>query len=102
MPMPTILLRLKQVLIRLACGKTKFDEDYRFHSADDPFVPNTEIPRLKPIALGERNIAFLESELDDLIDALARRRSAEPSQPASKPPEQARSAHADRSARGGA
>jgi hypothetical protein len=69
--MPRILLRPKQVLIRLACGKTKFEEDYRFHTPDDPCVPNTDIPRLKPIFLGERNIAFLEHELDKLIDGLA-------------------------------
>jgi hypothetical protein len=69
--MPRILLPLKQVLIRLACGKTKFEEDYRFHTPDDPYVPNTDIPRLKPIPIGERNIAFLEHELDELIDELA-------------------------------
>ena len=56
---------------KFGCGKTKFDDDYRFHSADDPFVPNTDIPRLKPIPLGERNIGYLEHEADALIDALA-------------------------------
>lgn len=76
--MARIILRLKQVLNRLACGKTKFDDDYRFHSADDPYVPGTNIPRLKPIPLGERNIGYLEHEVDELIDALAELRDAVP------------------------
>ena len=70
--MARIILRLKQVLNRLACGKTKFEEDYRFHTAADPYVPGKEVPRLKPIPLGPRNIGFLEHELDALIDALAK------------------------------
>jgi predicted DNA-binding transcriptional regulator AlpA len=74
--MAKIILRLKQVLSRLACGKTKFEEDYRHHTPDDPHVPGTDIPRVKPIPLGERNIGFLESEIDDLIDALAALRDA--------------------------
>jgi predicted DNA-binding transcriptional regulator AlpA len=74
--MPRIILRLKDVLNRLACGKTKFDDDYRHHSDDDPYVPGTNIPRVKPIPLGERNIGYLEHEVDELIDALAKLRDA--------------------------
>jgi predicted DNA-binding transcriptional regulator AlpA len=74
--MARIILRLKQVLNRLACGKTKFEEDYRYHTADDPCVPGTDIPRVKPIPLGPRNIGFLEHEIDALIDALAELRDA--------------------------
>jgi predicted DNA-binding transcriptional regulator AlpA len=69
--MAKIILRLKQVLNRLACGKTKFEEDYRYHTPDDPYVPGTDIPRVKPIPLGPRNVGFLEHEIDELIDALA-------------------------------
>src|SRR5262245_22726687 len=65
------LLRPKATWAKLACGKTKFEEHYRFHSADDPFVPNTEIPRPKPVPLGPRNIAYVEQEADELVDALA-------------------------------
>jgi hypothetical protein len=65
------ILRPKQTWASLGCGKTKFETDYRFHSADDPFVPGTNIRRLKPIKLGERNVGFLEHELDALIEALA-------------------------------
>jgi hypothetical protein len=59
---------------KLACGKTKFETHYRWHSDADPFVPDTKIPRLKPISLGERNIAYLEHEGDALINALAKLR----------------------------
>jgi hypothetical protein len=77
-----MILRLKQVRNRLACGKTKFEEDYRWHTAADPDVPGMPgVKRLKPIPLGERNIGFLEHELDALIDALAAARDVTPPTP---------------------
>jgi hypothetical protein len=69
---PRKILRPKETWKKLACGKTKFDEDYEFHDPADPYVPGTEIPRLKPIPLGPRNKGFLEHEADALIDALAK------------------------------
>ena len=70
--MSRTILRLKQVLIRVGCGKTKWDEDYRYHSDDDPDVPGAPgVKRVKPIPLGERNIGYLENEVDKLIDGLA-------------------------------
>ena len=73
---PQKILRPKASYEKLACGKTKFDEDYRYHSPDNSFVPGTDIPRLKPIPLGERNIGYLEHEVDALIAALAKLRDA--------------------------
>jgi predicted DNA-binding transcriptional regulator AlpA len=73
---PRKILRPKETWAKLGCGKTTFEKLYRFHRANDPFVPNTEIRRLKPVPLGERNIGFLEHEADDLIDALAELRDA--------------------------
>jgi hypothetical protein len=71
------ILRPNDALERLACGRTKFDEDYRHHSNDDPYVPGTDdVPRLKAIPLSERNIGYLESEVDALVDALVARRDA--------------------------
>src|SRR5262245_37267953 len=71
--MAKIILRLKQVLNRLACGKTKFDDDYRHHSDDDPYVTGAPaVKRLKPIPLGKRNKGYLEHEVDELINALAK------------------------------
>ena len=74
MKKPRNILRPKATYQKFGCGKTKFDEDYRYHGPDNPFVPNTEIPRLKPLPLGERNIGYLEHEADKLIDALAKLR----------------------------
>jgi predicted DNA-binding transcriptional regulator AlpA len=104
---PKRIIRLKEACNHLACRRTKFDEDYRYHTADDPYVPGTNVPRVKSIPLGPRTIGFLEHEIDALIDALAKAgghseskaknqkaarelalRDAEPSpQPASKPPD---------------
>jgi len=69
---PRKLLRPKETWAKLACGKTKFEEHYRYHSDDDPYVPGARgVKRLKPVPLGVRNIAFLEHEADELVDALA-------------------------------
>jgi len=68
---PRRIVRRKEACGRLGCGRTKFIEDYEFHSADEPNVPGTEIPRVKPIPLGPVNVGFLEQALDALIDALA-------------------------------
>jgi predicted DNA-binding transcriptional regulator AlpA len=68
---PKRIARRKEACARLGCGKTKFDEDYEYHDPADPCVPGTEIPRLKPIHLGPRNVGFLDAEIDELIDALA-------------------------------
>jgi predicted DNA-binding transcriptional regulator AlpA len=69
------ITRPKEGYHRLGCGHTKFWEDYVLNDPDDPFVPNTKIPRLKRIPLGPRNIGFLDSEIDELIDALAAERT---------------------------
>jgi predicted DNA-binding transcriptional regulator AlpA len=41
-----------------------------------PFVPGTEIPRVRPVPLGPRNIGYLDAEIDELIDAIAELRDA--------------------------
>jgi hypothetical protein len=68
---PRKILRRKEACGRLGCGRTKFIEDYEFHDAADPFVPGTQIRRVRSIRLGPVNSGFLEHELDALIDALA-------------------------------
>jgi hypothetical protein len=70
------IVREKEACDRLACRRTKYREHYRFNDPTKPFVPGTQIARLKPIPLGPRNIGFLESEIDALIDALAALRDA--------------------------
>jgi predicted DNA-binding transcriptional regulator AlpA len=76
MQMPKRIVRKKEAWLRLGCGHSKFHEAYVLRDPADPFVPGTEIPRLKPIPLGSRNIGFLDHEIDELIDALAELRNA--------------------------
>jgi len=69
---PRKILRPKETWNKLGCGKTKFEQDYRWHSDNDPDVPGAPgVKRLKPIPLGPRNIGFPENEIDELIEALA-------------------------------
>jgi hypothetical protein len=65
------ILRRKEAMSRLSCGLTKFTSDYEYRNEAEPFVPGTEIPRLRPIRLGPRYRGYLEHELDGLIEALA-------------------------------
>jgi predicted DNA-binding transcriptional regulator AlpA len=63
---------------RLGVGKTMFDENY-VDRGSNPVVPNTDIPRLRPVQLGPRAIGFFSDEIDDLIEALRRLRDTSPS-----------------------
>jgi hypothetical protein len=65
------IVRERGACDKLGCGRTKLREDYRLTDPASPFVPDTEIRRLKPVPLGPRNIGYLEHEIDALIDALA-------------------------------
>jgi predicted DNA-binding transcriptional regulator AlpA len=94
--MPEVILRLKEVLTRLAVGKTKFETQYRATAGAEPCIPNTDIPRITPIPLGPRNIGFLESEVDALIAALAELRADPPA--AREPIERCAKARAKRNA----
>ena len=73
---PKRIVREPEAYSQLGCRRTKFRTDYRFNDPANPNVPNTDIPRLRPISLGPRNRGYLDSEIDQLIDALAERRDA--------------------------
>jgi hypothetical protein len=77
---PRVLLRLKATLEKFACGKTKFNDDIRWHSDIDPYVTGTTIPRLRPVPMGPKVVAFFEHEADEILDALAALRDASPAQ----------------------
>ena len=74
---PKRIVRKKEAYGRLGCGHTKFYSDYVLRDAKNPYVPGTRIERLKPIPLGPRNVGFLDSELDALIDGLAELRTSQ-------------------------
>jgi predicted DNA-binding transcriptional regulator AlpA len=63
---PKRIIRPKEAMSRLSCGRTKFYSDY------------VRTGRLRLIPLGPRNVGILESELDALIDQLVAERDAAP------------------------
>jgi predicted DNA-binding transcriptional regulator AlpA len=64
------ILREPEACARLGVKRTKFRLDYKFVDESDPFIPGTEIPRIKSLALGPTLVGFAETELDRVIDAL--------------------------------
>lgn len=83
---PKRIVREPEACSRLGCQRTKFREDYRLNDlvadpndpSTGPNVPNTNIPRLRPVPLGVRNVGYLDGEIDQLIDALAKLRDTAP------------------------
>ena len=73
------MLRPKVTRERIAIGKTQFEGNYVNHGREgEEFIPGTNIPRLRPVRMGVRCIAFPEDEVDGLIEALARLRDTHP------------------------
>jgi predicted DNA-binding transcriptional regulator AlpA len=77
---PKKILRRKEAITRLGCGKTKFYTDYEYRDGCETTIPGTSIPRLRRVRLGPRNHGFLEGEVDSLVDAIAALRDATPEQ----------------------
>jgi predicted DNA-binding transcriptional regulator AlpA len=75
---PKRIVREKEACDRLGCRRTKFREHYKFNNPADPFVPGTDIPRLRPIPLGVRDVGYLDDEIDELIERIAARRDPAP------------------------
>ncbi|MDR6306242.1 putative ATP-dependent Lon-type protease [Nitrobacter vulgaris] len=57
---------------KLPVGRTKFNDDYVYREGGAEFIPGTSIPRLRPVRLGPRAIAFAEDEVEAVIEALRR------------------------------
>jgi len=70
----SLLHRTKKGEGLLGVGPTHFHEQFVFHDEADPFVPDTEIPRLRKIPLGCRAYGFASDEVDALIAALRKLR----------------------------
>jgi hypothetical protein len=64
--------------LRLGVSHTRFDEEFTLRNEADPNLPNTTIPRLRPVPLGERSRGFFSDEIDALIQALRALRDATP------------------------
>lgn len=60
---------------KLPVGRTKFNDDYVYHEGGPECISGTCIPRLRPVRLGPRAIAFAEDEVEAVIEALRRERA---------------------------
>jgi hypothetical protein len=59
---------------KVPVGRTKFNDDYVFHNGGPEFITGTQIPRLRPVRLGPRAVAFAEDEVEAVIEGLRRER----------------------------
>ena len=75
------IVREPEACNRLGVKRTKFRTHYRFNDPADPLVPNLNHPRLRPAPIGVRNLGYLEHEIEQLIDALAKLRDTAPAVP---------------------
>jgi hypothetical protein len=70
---------------RVAVGKTNFDQNFVDRGDGNDTVPGTDVPRLRPVALGLRAIGFFSDEVDALIEGLRRWRDSTPQPPRKEP-----------------
>ena len=63
---------------RLGVGRTKFFEDYvhRNDGGVEQFIAGTSVRRLKLVKIGQRAVAAISDEVDQLIEALRAERDA--------------------------
>ena len=63
---------------RLGVGRTKFFEDYvhRNDGAVEQFIAGASVRRLKLVKIGQRAVAAISDEVDQLIEALRAERDA--------------------------
>jgi hypothetical protein len=64
--------------IRIGISRTLFDQNYVLKDEADPFIPNSTIPRARPIALSERARGFGSDEIDRIIKAMFELRDTMP------------------------
>jgi hypothetical protein len=57
-------------------GRTNFLENYVYRPGGPVFITGTQVPRLHPVPLGERAVAFDEGESDDRIEQLKQERKS--------------------------
>jgi predicted DNA-binding transcriptional regulator AlpA len=75
------ILRAKQTFGltgRLPLSKSKFYDDIVLHDEADPYIPGTQIPRVRPVKLVGNASGFVEGEIDRVAEALVALRDATP------------------------
>ena len=73
------MLRLKQVYgpgNPIPFRKTKFYTDIVYHEGGDPFIPGTNVPRLRLANIGDRVRVAFEDEVQALAEAIRKERDA--------------------------
>jgi hypothetical protein len=83
--MSTKLLRPKDIYgpgNPIPVGHTKFWQDFVYQPDGSEFIPDTKIPRLRLVSLGNRMVGAFADEVAELIEALrALRDTSPPRQP---------------------
>ena len=72
----TAILRPKPTWQQLGIGRTTFYKDYVKREGGDEFIPNTTVPRLRPIELSTKTSGFVDDEVDAVIEGLRKERDA--------------------------
>jgi hypothetical protein len=57
---------------RLGISRSTFHDNFVLHSAADPYVPNTNVPRLKLLHLAPNAAAAFNDDIDALEEGLRR------------------------------
>jgi hypothetical protein len=66
---------------RIPVGHTEFYKNYVYHPGGDEFIPGTNIPRLRLVALGKRSVGAFDDEVDQMVEALRALRDSAPPRP---------------------
>jgi hypothetical protein len=56
---------------RLPVAKSAFYENFVWHGDEDPYVPGTDVPRLKLLHLASNATAAFDDEIDALVEVCA-------------------------------
>jgi hypothetical protein len=70
----------------LGISRSTFYENFILHSADDPLIPGTNVPRLRLLHLSATATAAFNDEVDALIEGLRRFRDESGEQRKPQPP----------------
>ena len=71
--MPNVL-RPREACAKLGVGRSNFYEKFVLQEGGPAHLRGTNIPRLRPIVLGDRARGFVDDEIDALIKSLRRLR----------------------------
>jgi predicted DNA-binding transcriptional regulator AlpA len=74
------IVRNKGAREMLGIGNSIFYENYIYRGSDE-LIPGTDVPQLKPVALGDRAVGYFVDEVEAVIAGLRRWRDAHSCKP---------------------